>query len=116
MPDLDSALRQRAREISAAEARQALERQQAAAVQLMAEAGRLEKLAANEEVRWFLETYRRPIVDAERKAALDIQRTAAERDNSAHRYDLGQTLLGLLATKVAESRSRAQQAAKHSQN
>jgi hypothetical protein len=112
MADLDFALRQRARDLAGVEARRAAGERQAAAAQLMAEAGRLEKLAANEEVKWFLESYVRPLIEAERKAALDVRRSAAERDNSAQRHDLGHTLLHLLATRAAEARSRAQQAAK----
>jgi hypothetical protein len=111
MADLDSALRQRAREIADVEARQSAEQRQAAAAQVMHEAGRLLKLAANEEVTWFLETYMRPIVEAERAAALDIQRSAAERDHAAQRFDLGNALLHLLAVQAEAARARAAQAA-----
>jgi len=108
MADLDSALRQRAREIADLAARQTAEQRQAAAVQVMNEAGRLLKLAANEEVKWFLESYMRPLVEAERTAALEVKRSAAERDNSAHRFELGNLLLHLLEAKAEEARTRAQ--------
>jgi hypothetical protein len=53
----------------------------------------------------------RPLVEAEHTAALDLSRSAAERDNSAHRYGLGRTLLELLPAKAAASRSAAVAAA-----
>jgi hypothetical protein len=105
MADLDSALRQRAHELAIIQAREAAAKQDAAIAQLSLEAGRLEKLASNEEVKWFLETYMRPLVEAEHAAALDLSRSAAERDNSAHRYNLGRTLLELLPARAAASRS-----------
>jgi len=49
----------------------------------------------------------RPLVEAEHRAALDVTRSAAERDNSAHRYDTGRTLLALLPTKAASIRAAA---------
>ena len=107
MADLDSALRQRAHELALTKAREDAARQEAAVTQLSQEAARLEKLAVNGEVKWFLESYVRPLVDAEHSAALDLTRSAAERDNSAHRYGLGRMLLELLPVKAAAARSAA---------
>ncbi|HEY3897375.1 MAG TPA: hypothetical protein VGM54_02115 [Chthoniobacter sp.] len=111
MPDLDSALRQRAHELALIKAREDAARQESAVTQLSHEAGRLEKLAAYDEVKWFFQTYVRPLVEAELSAALDLARSAAERDNSAHRYGLGRMLLELLPAKAAAARSAAAAAA-----
>lgn len=107
MADLDSALRQRANEIKTMESARAEDRQANAAAHLLALAARLEKLVDDEELKWFLGTYVLPLVEAERKAALDVLRLPSERDASAQRHDIANLLLHLLPDKAAEARASA---------
>lgn len=76
--------------------------------QSAAEADRLRALRDNAEVQWFLETHVAPIVAREQREALDIARTAAQRDISAHRCVLAEELHGLLVKLTAEKEAAAQ--------
>ena len=57
---------------------------------------RLDTLKKNPDFIWYMENVIQPLIVIELGASLNINRTKDERDNSAHRHDLGQTIMKAL--------------------
>jgi len=96
MPSLEQAITARVidQESEAAE-KAAIEQAQRDAPDA-AKLDRLERLAQNDEFRWFVETYLAPMEAKEKIEALDINRTPDQRNNSAHRWDLAKSVLDIV--------------------
>ena len=100
-----------ARELHAraqAEANEAAAEERKARGAAAIKAGRLQRLLANEDVQWLLAEKFAPIVAREQAAALNIARSAHERDLSAHRHALALEFAKLLAAEAAAAAARAQ--------
>lgn len=66
---------------------------------LFEDLSRLDKLAQNDDFRWFMDKYLAPMEKKELGLALDINRSKDERDNSCHRWNLAKATLDLLETE-----------------
>lgn len=97
-------------EMKAKEAQQAIEGEELAAGQLAAEAQRLEELLANQELKWFTETYIRPLVDAERTTALDPKSTKDQGDYAKQRHAIADEIYMLLPVMAINARALARNA------
>lgn len=66
---------------------------------------RLAKLVEDADLQWFLDTYLRPKVEAERLAALDPKKAGLQGPVHAHRFEIGRELVEAL--KVEHDRAQA---------
>lgn len=63
---------------------------------LYADLARLDRLAQNDDFRWFVETRLAPMQQKELEAALDIAKHKDVRDNAAHRWNMAVGIIGKL--------------------
>lgn len=108
MPSADELLHQKRRDAADEAQRIADHKRQQARAEASRAAAILQRLRDNPDFQWFAETHLAPLVTKEHDDAMDIRRSAHDRDLSAHRHALAVDLRDLLQIELETALAKAQ--------
>lgn len=100
-PHLDALLERTEQQKEAVEAARQQE-ERAAAVEAVT---RLDALAANPDVQWFIETFLRPLVKKESDACHDPKRAILQGAKHAERYEIAREMVEMLVNEQRRAQS-----------